>query len=121
MASLDSATLACARYQVVLKKPLGLVLETDKHNNIFVAEIKRGGNAEREGSIGVGDVLVSTSAYVTTTEQQYGETWVQGGEKFIKLATRGETFDTVMAAIGSHKAHHTVVLEFQRCAPSAFA
>ena len=41
MASLDSATLACARYQVVLKKPLGLVLETDKHNNIFVAEIKR--------------------------------------------------------------------------------
>ena len=28
---------------------------------------------------------------------------MQGGEKFIKLATRGETFDTVMAAIGSHK------------------
>lgn len=63
----------------------------------------QGGNAERSGEISQGDVLVSTSAYITTTEQKYGETWVRGGEQRVKLATRGESFDAVMAAIGSHK------------------
>jgi len=99
---------------VTLQKPLGVVLEESK-DGIYVAEVQRGGNAERNGEINVGDMLISTSAWITTNEQTYGETRVPGGEERVKMAVRGQSFDSVMAAIGTHKAHQEVTLEFQRC------
>ena len=42
---------------------------------------------------------------------------VRKGAEKVMMPTRGETFDTVMAAIGSHPGHETVVLEFLRPDP----
>lgn len=105
----------CARYTVNIPKPLGLVMEETASGLIRVAEILSGGNAERTGLIQLGDVLIATSGNVKTTERYYGEVRVQGGEKRVRILCKGETFDTVMAAIGSHLASDLVSLEFQRC------
>lgn len=106
----------CARYSVTLSKPLGLVLEENKSaGTIVVADVVEGGNAERSGEITVGDTLIATSGYTRTAQQVYGETVVYGGETVVRLLCRGESFDTVMAAIGSHPAHIPVTLELQRC------
>jgi hypothetical protein len=37
-----------------------------------------------------GDELIATSGITYTTEQQYGETRVKGGEQVIRLLCRGE-------------------------------
>lgn len=37
-----------------------------------------------------GDELIATSGITYTTEQQYGETRVKGGEQVIRLLARGE-------------------------------
>lgn len=111
----DDVPPNCARYTVNISKPLGLVMEETASGFIRVAEILPGGNAERIGLIQVGDVLIATSGNVKTTEQYYGEVRVQGGEKRVRILCRGESFDTVMAAIGSHLASDLVSLEFQRC------
>eukprot|EP00884_Botryococcus_braunii_P002921 jgi/Botrbrau1/1262/Bobra.0163s0055.1 len=115
----DQPPKGCARYNVTLSKPLGLILEETRNGGIVVAEISEGGNAAREGQIQVGDELIATSGITYTTEQTYGETNVKGGEQVIRLLCRGEDFKTVMAAISSHPAHIKVRLEFQRCDPSA--
>lgn len=104
----------CSRYKVKLQKPLGLVLE-ETPEGIRVAEIQAGGNAERLGTISKNDQLIATSGFIRTTQQVYGETTVQGGERMIRLNVRGESWDTVMAAISSHLAGMEVELEFQRC------
>ncbi|CAD7700041.1 unnamed protein product, partial [Ostreobium quekettii] len=107
--------LGCARYQVLLSKPLGIVLEEANSSGIYVAEVVEGGNAARSGQISVGDQLISTSGVIYTTSQTYGATEVRGGEKVVQMNTMNETFDSVLAAIGSHPGHVPVRLEFQRC------
>jgi len=118
--------LNCARYTVELLKPIGIVLEETKGGGeIYVAEVVAGGRAARrnaesdalaEGTdVRVGDVLVSTSAVATTNVQTYGEVDVRGGEKFVTLSARGESFDTVLAAVASHRGGQPVRLTFQRC------
>jgi hypothetical protein len=116
-AAADVVPPNCSRYKVSLTKPLGLVLEEDKSSgSIVVAEIIEGGAGERAGLIALGDALISTSGYTRTSEQVYGEIVVRGGEQMVRLAVRGESFDTVLAAIGSVPGAMQVELEFQRCA-----
>lgn len=38
-----------------------------------------------------------------------------GGEQIVRVMVRNESFDTIMAAIGSHPGNIPVVLEFQQC------
>ncbi|CAG9465076.1 unnamed protein product [Pedinophyceae sp. YPF-701] len=101
---------------VQLSKPLGLVLEEDKKTkSIRVAEIVPGSSAARTGLVTVGDTLVATSGYVYTRESTYQDTVVKSGQQLVRLAVRGERFETVMAAIGSHPGHVPVTLELQKC------
>ncbi|GMH32925.1 hypothetical protein BSKO_00759 [Bryopsis sp. KO-2023] len=111
----DVVPPGCARYEVALNKPLGMVLEADKENNIFVAEIVPGGNAEISGKISVGDQLISTSGMMYTKGQTYGETFVRGGEKVVQMNVMGESFDAVLAAISSNPVTMGVRLVFQQC------
>ena len=123
--SIDEFPQSCARFSVVLRKPLGLVLEQSKKNgDIYVAEVVPGGNASRlqgDLAIGVGDILISVTGITTTTAQVYGETTVRGGETRVVVNTRGQSFDAIMAAIGSNKAGMDIKLEFQRCITTGFA
>ena len=106
----------CSRYSVSLSKPLGIVLEENKTTGtITVAEIVPGGSAEKDGTVGVGDILIATNGLVKTTSQTYGEVVVQGGEQIVRMPVRGEKFDTVLAAIGSIPGNQKVVLDFMRC------
>ncbi len=105
----------CARYAVELKKPLGMYLANDANGNIFVEEIVPGGAADKCGLIGVGDRLIATSAIVFNGEMDYVGVSVKKGEEQIRFATRGESFDTVMAAISTWPAPRKMKLEFQRC------
>jgi C-terminal processing protease CtpA/Prc len=80
----------CSRYDVELRRPLGLVLEERKGGAIVVAEVQAGGHADKLGSINTGDILISTSAYIYTRESKYGEATVKSGEMRIIMNTRGE-------------------------------
>ena len=40
---------------------------------------------------------------------------VKSGQEVVRLNVRGESFKTVMAAIGSHPGHIDVKLELQKC------
>jgi len=114
--SIDEIPKGCSRYSVELNKPLGLVLEERKSTGtIVVAEITPEGNADNSGVITVGDQLIATSGYTRTREQTYGEITVPSGEQIIRLQVRGESFDTVLAAISSHPGNFKVKLEFQQC------
>lgn len=98
-----------------MKRPLGLVLEEDKEGNIFVDEIVEDGNASKTGLVDVGDQLLAVSAVVFNKTIDYGGIGVKAGEETIKFMTRGEKFDTVMAAIGSNPSQRLVTLYFQKC------
>lgn len=81
-----------------------------------MAEITPGGNADVAGVIQPGDMLIATSGMTRIgKEQMYGETVVRSGETFVRLQTQGESFDTVLAAIGSIPGNMKVTLDFQRC------
>jgi hypothetical protein len=82
----------CSRYDVELRRPLGLVLEERATGDIVVAEVQASGHAEKVGSISIGDVLISTSAYIYTRESRYGEATVKSGETRVILNTRGEVW-----------------------------
>jgi C-terminal processing protease CtpA/Prc len=113
----DAIPSGCSRYTVSLSKPLGLVLEEDpKAGTIKIAEIVDGGNADKDGQVRVGDMLIATNGMTRMgPEQIYGEIKVQTGETFVRLQARGERFETIMAAIGSIPGNMKVELEFQRC------
>ena len=114
--SRDDIPAGCSRYSINLSKPLGIVLEENNQGVITVAEIVPGSNADKADTpISVGDVLIATSGLSRTRESTYGETKVYSGEEIVRLSVRGESFDTVLAAIGSHPANMKVTLEFQRC------
>lgn len=105
----------CIRYTIKVPKPIGIVLEQTASGLIRVAEISETGSAARTGKVSVNDILIATSGIIKTTEQVYGETVVQGGEKLVRMTVQGQKFDTVLAAIGSHLAGMEVEMEFQRC------
>lgn len=107
----------CTRIKLALTKPLGIILEEDKAGNIFVAEVIRDGNADKSGLVDVGDQLISTSAIVYGTEDYYQGVKVRKGMQIVRLGVRGEKFETVMAAIGTHPAYIKVALEIQKCNP----
>lgn len=111
----DAIPPNCMRYTIKVPKPIGLVLEETASGLIRVAEISESGSAAKTGKVSVNDILIATSGIIKTTEQVYGETVVQGGEKIVRMTVQGQKFDTVLAAIGSHLAGMEVEMEFQRC------
>ena len=113
--SADPVPPGCARYAVEIKKPLGMYLAEDKNGNIFVEGLLPEGAAEKSGLISVGDRLIAVSAIVFNSTMDYGGVAVKKGEEQIRFATRGEKFDTVMAAISTWPAPRKMKLEFQRC------
>jgi C-terminal processing protease CtpA/Prc len=88
------APAGCERIRLSLKKPLGLVLEANKAGEIYVVEVVPEGSAAKDGRIEVGDQLISTSAIVYTSEDDYGGVSVKTGQKMVRLLVRGEKFDT---------------------------
>ncbi|KAJ1454947.1 hypothetical protein M885DRAFT_520849 [Pelagophyceae sp. CCMP2097] len=68
---------------VTIRRPLGLVLDTDDKGDVFIKEVIKGGNADVVGEAKVGDVIAMCSA-------TFGrEMW----------STRGVGLDRVMRAI----------------------
>lgn len=98
----DLTPAGCERIRLSLKKPLGLVLEQNSATgDIFVVELLDG-SAARDGRVAVGDQLIATSAIVFEREEDYGGVSVKKGMTMVRLLCKGETFDTVMRAIGTH-------------------
>ena len=91
-----------------------LHLGVDNHGGSGTITIRHGsGVGQRRG-------LRRLTCLFVNPPQIYGETVVRSGEKRIVVNTRGESFDTIMAGIGSHKAGQSVTLELQRCVSAAF-
>eukprot|EP00270_Netrium_digitus_P018525 TRINITY_DN7066_c0_g1_i1.p1 TRINITY_DN7066_c0_g1~~TRINITY_DN7066_c0_g1_i1.p1 ORF type:complete len:221 (+),score=32.75 TRINITY_DN7066_c0_g1_i1:57-665(+) len=116
LSDVDLPPPGCSRVKVELSRPLGLVLEEDvTRGGIFVAEIIPEGNAEKSQEIDMGDELIATSAIVYNSSESYGGVTVRRQMEIVRLTVRGEKFETVMAAIGTHPAHMKVTLELQKC------
>lgn len=49
--------------------------------------------------------------------EDYGGVTVRKGQERVRMLVKGETFDTVMAAISSHPGTAKVTLELQKCKP----
>jgi len=75
------------------------------------------GSAAKDGRITVGDELIATSAIVYTREDIYGGVAVKGGQQRVRLQVKGERFETVMSALGTHPGHMAVTLDIQKCRP----
>jgi hypothetical protein len=73
------------------------------------------GNAFKSGLVNVGDKLLAVSAVVFNKTTEYGEVNVRSGEETIKFMTKGERFDTVMAAIQTNPSQRLVTLDLQKC------
>ena len=113
-------------YDVTVRRPLGLVLEenrtTPSVGAVLVAECIEGGNGAAAG-IQPGDVLRKCSA-VTLKSGPAVDARDQGDPdrpdcafNRVRFDTRGETFDTVMAALGSNSerwGYFDVALTFVR-------
>eukprot|EP00240_Pyramimonas_obovata_P014329 CAMPEP_0118934400 /NCGR_PEP_ID=MMETSP1169-20130426/13804_1 /TAXON_ID=36882 /ORGANISM="Pyramimonas obovata, Strain CCMP722" /LENGTH=194 /DNA_ID=CAMNT_0006877303 /DNA_START=27 /DNA_END=611 /DNA_ORIENTATION=+ len=103
---------------VALEKPLGLQLE-ERNGDIVVDDIIYGGNAEKSGVVQKGDILRGVTARVVegaaprsvggfnrSKESLFG--------KLVLMDTKGESFDTTMAAIASNRCSQcavTIVLQ----------
>jgi hypothetical protein len=119
-ATLTTATLR----SVTIKKPLGLVLEEAPDGGVVVAEIVPGGNADMSGAdVQVGDIVARTSAVVLKKDKE-GEFEREGyGQRpytnwqTIEFDCAGQSYDTVLAAIGSNNERwgiRTVTLTLRR-------
>eukprot|EP00892_Ulva_mutabilis_P006417 jgi/Ulvmu1/4147/UM019_0126.1 len=111
----DKVPEGCSRYTVELSRPLGLVLEEKGKGEIVVGDVPVGGQAAIQGMVQPGDLLISVTGVAYTKESNYQGATVRSGETRVTVNVRSEKFDTVMAAIGSHKAGQLVQLTFQRC------
>ena len=111
-------------YTLTIKKPLGLVLaENRSTKEVYVEEITPGGNADASGMVCVGDVISKTSAIVLKSGREgqyqkegYGQLVYDNWEA-IEFDCAGQSFDTVMAAIGSNNERwgiKTVTLTLRR-------
>eukprot|EP00180_Rhodochaete_pulchella_P002111 Plantae.Rhodophyta-Rhodochaete_pulchella.ctg3188.p2 GENE.Plantae.Rhodophyta-Rhodochaete_pulchella.ctg3188~~Plantae.Rhodophyta-Rhodochaete_pulchella.ctg3188.p2 ORF type:complete len:253 (-),score=35.71 Plantae.Rhodophyta-Rhodochaete_pulchella.ctg3188:1175-1933(-) len=79
---------------VTIQKPLGLVLEEAQDGMVFVADVTEDGNAAKDGSIGVGDVVVACSA---TFGDEVWSTRGIGLERVMKsIAVRSGDFVTLV-------------------------
>ncbi|BBN01704.1 hypothetical protein MPTK1_2g09630 [Marchantia polymorpha subsp. ruderalis] len=107
----------CSRVKVELSRPLGIAFEETKTGTVVVGEVISGGNAQNSGLVEVGDQLIATSAVVYSDTDEYQGVTVRKGMQIVRLNVRGERFETVMAAIGTHPAYIKVVLELQKCQP----
>lgn len=114
----DFPPVGCTRIKLELNKPLGIAFEEVKPGNIIVVEVVKDGNADKSGLVDIGDQLIATSAIVYDTEDYYQGVKVRKGMQIVRLSVRGEKFETVMAAIGTHPAHVKVALEIQKCQSS---
>ncbi|KAG0630520.1 hypothetical protein M758_1G184200 [Ceratodon purpureus] len=113
----DLPPAGCSRVKVDLKKPLGIAFEEDEFGRMFVGEVIQGGNADKSGLVDAGDQLIATSAIVYGSEEEYQGVMVRKGMQKIRLNVRGERFETVIAAIGTHPYYVKVEMEFQKCKP----
>lgn len=94
---------------LTIKKPLGIVLAENKDSGeVFVEEIVPNSNAAKTQAVSVGDVLVGTSATVLKAgkdgeyeREGYGQRPYDNWET-VEFDCRGQSFDTVMAALGSN-------------------
>lgn len=95
-------------YEVPLSKPLGIVFEEIEANcGVYVADLVEGGNADSQGIVQKGDVLVGMTAV-----QIAGAKW----ERRL-IPARKFGFDLVVDAIGSNDIKwgcNNVILMFER-------
>ena len=103
-------------YEVILEKPLGIAFEENEDGGVVVDYLVEGSNAEKDGTIKPGDVLLATTAAMSI------------GPKFERklIPSRYLDFDTIMGAIGSNapkfhkKRLNDVILQAcARCHPTA--
>ncbi len=86
-------------FEVELTRPMGLVLNSGlDETGAYVAEVVKGGNAEAEGTLRVGDVLLSC------------------GANELNFDIPGSKFDDVMDALGSDSESNTMRLRARRYA-----
>lgn len=97
-------------HEVVIKKPLGITLaENASLNHVFIEEINPNGNAAATGQVQVGDIIAATSAIVLKSNADSDNYGKEGhGQRLydnwetIMFECEGQSFDTVMAAVGSN-------------------
>lgn len=95
-------------YEVILKKPLGIVFEEiDSGTGVYVKDLVDEGNAQQQQRIRIGDVLVGITAVKVV------------GAKYERrlIPARKFDFDTMVGAIASNEprfACEDVVLAFER-------
>jgi len=79
-------------YEVILEKPLGIAFEENNDGGVVVDYLVEGGNADKDGTIKPGDVLLATTAAMSI------------GPKFERklIPSRYLDFDTIMGAIASN-------------------
>ena len=79
-------------YEVILEKPLGIAFEENDDGGVVVDYLVEGGNADKDGTIKPGDVLLATTAAMSI------------GPKFERklIPSRYLDFDTIMGAIASN-------------------
>lgn len=113
----DGRTLACdisvdtesEVFTVALGKPLGLIL-AEKDNAIIVEDVVAGGNASRS-DVGImpGDRVKAVTGRILGEKERRVDVLGTGRTKegifgqAVLMATDGQTFDSVMAAIGSNR------------------
>mmetsp|Transcript_26008 Transcript_26008/g.71632 ORF Transcript_26008/g.71632 Transcript_26008/m.71632 type:complete len:218 (+) Transcript_26008:65-718(+) len=101
-------TLPCGTYEVQLDKPLGIVFEeVEVGKGLFVQDLVEGGNAEQEGQVQKGDLLVGITAVKIV------------GAKYERrlIPCRNFDFDTMVGAVSSNEPKwgcEDVVLMFER-------
>eukprot|EP00567_Pseudictyota_dubia_P011517 CAMPEP_0197446080 /NCGR_PEP_ID=MMETSP1175-20131217/11125_1 /TAXON_ID=1003142 /ORGANISM="Triceratium dubium, Strain CCMP147" /LENGTH=231 /DNA_ID=CAMNT_0042977143 /DNA_START=70 /DNA_END=762 /DNA_ORIENTATION=+ len=95
-------------YEVSMKKPLGIVFEeVDAGRGVYVTDLVEGGNAEVQGTVQKGDVLIGVTAV-----KVIGAKW----ERRL-IPAKDLDFDTVVGAIGSNEDRwgcQNVILQFAR-------
>lgn len=102
-------------YTVRVRKPLGIVFEELEvaGKGVRVADFVQGGNADRDGRIWIGDVLLQCSAIQFTKQMELGgfSNWER------TMISASMEFDGVMAAIQSNDGRFgcvDVVMKFRR-------
>ena len=101
-------TLPKGVYEISSVKPLGIVFEEiEPGKGVYVSDLVEGGNADIQGVIQKGDILVGVTAIKVV-----GAKWERR-----MIPARDLSFDTVVGAIGSNEMKwgcEDVVLQFER-------
>lgn len=101
-------TLPKGVYEISMVKPLGIVFEEiEAGKGVYVSDLVEGGNAERQGVVQKGDILIGVTAIKVV-----GAKW----ERRL-IPARDLSFDVVVNAISSNEMKwgcEDVVLQFER-------